>query len=453
MQARASHPSYLTYAAETPRVMPTWLQKEFPFWVAMALWCFLPSHFWNWWTFFGIPWKNIELTVPLLAVLYLPAVIVKPERGNGWHRHLVAWFLAVMVYAAVSLGWSGLSSRDASWMASTLVITGASALASYLIVAGHKASEVREFLWRLTLFIGMAGMVYSAESLFSLGFRSANAPSNGDFGIERVRGPLFEPSTGYFILLPALAFAVQQMFDRRVNRYLGLGVVFGLAVTILGLGSRAGILIIGAFIVLSMLMIRRNVKALIAILLLLVCGVGAWFLVFSHANASRLQAIDPKEGRIANHLTALRMFEERPIADSLLGTGYGAVWPWYVTEAVLGSDDIYTSGRYSKITEYGPVLYHPHSTILLLIVELGLAGMLMVAKLGAVLIKAVLASARSNRYIFFACGVAVATFSLFFDLFLFRRATRDTIWFVFLFGLLSLLYRRDESALSVERRC
>jgi len=268
--------------------------------------------------------------------------------------------------------------------------------------------------------------------------------------MERVRGPLFEPSTGYFVLLPALAFAAQEVLDRRIPRILGLVIVFSLAVTILGLGSRAGLLILGAFVLMSMLMMKRRANTLLLLVVLALCGTGAWMVVFSRATTTRLEGLNPNEGRLIMHQTGWTMIRERPVVENITGSGYGAWWPWYVTEADLGSADIYSSGRYTRVTPYGLLLYHPHSTVLMLVIELGLPGAFFVWKLGRVLAGAAFSCARENKYPVFASGIAVATLSLFFDLFLFRRPTRDTLWWVFLFGLLALVPRKDENARASE---
>src|ERR1035438_10570138 len=97
-------------------------------------------------------------------------------------------------------------------------------------------SQVREFLWRLAAALSAVSLLYTAQSLLGLGLRSAAAVTLNDFGMERVRGPLFESSTGYFLLIPALAFVLQETLARRIRLLYGVASVFALSLAILGLG-------------------------------------------------------------------------------------------------------------------------------------------------------------------------------------------------------------------------
>ena len=101
--------------------------------------------------------------------------------------------------------------------------------------------------------------------------------------------------------------------------------------------------------------------------------------------------------------------------------------------------DLYAAGKYIRDTSYGPLLYHPHSTYLMLCVELGFGGVLFCIALWSTLIRAVSRSATLRQDAPFASGVLVSGLSPFFDFFLFRRPTRDALWWAFLFGLLTLV--------------
>ena len=108
-----------------------------------------------------------------------------------------------------------------------------------------------------------------------------------------------------------------------------------------------------------------------------------------------------------------------------------------LTEAEGG--DLYLTGRYFRHTRFGILLYHPHSTVLALGVEMGLVGISFLVALAAAVLAALRRSLRSRADSIFALGVAVSTLSLGFDLFILRRPTRDAVWWVFLFGLLALI--------------
>ena len=128
---------------------------------------------------------------------------------------------------------------------------------------------------------------------------------------------------------------------------------------------------------------------------------------------------------------------DRSPAELLAGSGLGSWWPWYLTETEGG--DLYASGRYVRHTRYGILLYHPHSTILDLVVELGLPGLLFLLFLALALWTALRRAMRSGENKMLAAGIVVSLASIAFDLFLVRRPTRDGVWWLFVFGLLALV--------------
>jgi hypothetical protein len=419
-----------------------WLQKELPFWCALVIWAFFPTRLTPWWDVLGVPVRSTDLLVFPIAAFYLLA----PSHSTPvWRRvqcpgpRVLTCFLGVLSYGAFSMLWSGLGSSEAASMFYTLLSAGASGYLGYALVAGRPAAATRTFLWRLTVFVSVVALVYSVESLFSIGLRSPLAPSAHDFGIERVRGPLFEPSTGFFILLPALTYAVQETLARRVSRPLGWAAILSLTIAILGLGSRGGLVVAGSLLLLLALTSSRRNR--LAVVLLSACLVGAWHVVFSKATTKRLFDVDSMKDRWADHLTALDIVSDRSVVVNVFGSGYGSLWPWYVTESAVRGGDLYSMGTYIRYTSHGPLLYHPHSTYLMLCVELGLAGVLFCYVLWRALIRVLARSSRLKRDTIFASGVLVSCFSPFFDLFLVRRPTRDAVWWVFLFGLLALVQR------------
>jgi O-antigen ligase len=418
------------------QLMPTWLQ-EWPFWVALVIWSFFPTRMTAMWQVFGVPVRNVDLLVILLTCLYGMDFVTRPKTrtGNaGWHGGLPIALGFTLLYALLSLAWSNLKGEDAAKMAYPLVSTAASAYLGYMLIAKKSGAGLREFLWRLTIFMAVVGAVYSAESLFSLGLRSPLATFTGDFGIERVCGPLFEASTGYFILLPALSFALQETIDGRVPRFLGGAVTFTLLVTILGLGSRAGILVLLLFLAIFAFVHGRRLGNALLVAALATCLAGAWLVVFSQAKTTRLTKTDDE--RSYNWATSWEIAAGRSLVANLAGSGYGSWWPWYATEISLEGRDIYKARLNRRVTAYGILLYHAHSTVLALVIELGLVGFLFAVKLLGTLFRTVL---RSSHISCFAWGVAVSSISLLFDLFLFMRPTRDLVWWIYVFGLLRLM--------------
>src|ERR1017187_1329062 len=71
-------------------LLPTWLQ-EWPFWMALVIWSFLPSRMTGIWQVFGLPVRSRELLVILLVCLYGMGFVTRDRtraENAGWHRDL-----------------------------------------------------------------------------------------------------------------------------------------------------------------------------------------------------------------------------------------------------------------------------------------------------------------------------------------------------------------------------
>jgi hypothetical protein len=428
-------PAFAPAVERAQPLLPRWLREEWLFWLAFASWTVLPSTRTPIWTIGSIPVKSTDALLIPFCVLYLLPRLVAPcsKHRRGWHMGMPLALLAITAFGALSTAWSGSSAREAEAMRYTMAMTASSGLLAYCVITS--VSQVREFLWRLAAALSAVSLLYTAQSLLGLGLRSAAAVTLNDFGMERVRGPLFESSTGYFLLIPALAFVLQETLARRIRLLYGVASVFALSLAILGLGSRAGYALFGLFAFSGVWMVKGRQKMFAIAIIAVVAGLGA-ALIFSKANADRLQ-MQSRDGRTLMHETVASILSARTIPELLSGSGLGSLWPWYLTEAEGG--DLYTTGRFIRRTPHGILLYHPHSTVLLLGVELGLAGVLFLAVFGVTLVRALRRAFASGENVMFAWGLAVSFFSIEFDLFLVRRPTRDAVWWILLFGLLALL--------------
>jgi O-antigen ligase len=253
--------------------------------------------------------------------------------------------------------------------------------------------------------------------------------------MERVRGPLFESSTGYFLLIPTLAFALQETLMRRVRWLYGIACAFSLSVTLLGLGSRTGYALFGLFAISCIWMVKGRQRIFAIIILAAVASLGA-IVIFTKAKTDRLQ-VKTKDGRTMMHEAVVNILEERKAGELIAGSGLGSLWPWYLTEAEGG--DLYMTKRYIRHTPYGILLYHPHSTVLVLLVELGLVGLLFLIVFAAGLLRALKRAMVTGENAMLAWGLLISSISIEFDLFLVRKPTRDIIWWILAFGLFALL--------------
>jgi O-antigen ligase len=347
----------------------------------------------------------------------------------------------MLLYALGSTVESGMSVRDGKAMVYTLIVAASVFALSFLAIAKMPGDSIRKFLWRLTVFLAFTGLIYTMMSFTAFEMGDVGASANADleaqgFGIARVKGPLYIADNGHFALIPALAFAIQELISNPRQKLLKIAVLFTLMMTLLGLGSRAAILILFLFFLMLLLFLKNKKQAIAAIVLLVTIVSIAGWVVFSRADASRLQSIEDTS-RSETHATALQIVTNRDFELNIIGSGYGSYWPsWYLYDST--GDDLRDLGLfYTLVYPYGHVIYHPHSTFLIFFVELGLVGWLYFIYLWIVLIGLLVSNLRGTALPVFNCGMAASGLSMFFEFFIFKNYQVTVVWLLFFFGALS----------------
>lgn len=417
---------------------------ELPFWLILSYWSIFPDLKTPKLEILSVPINSKDLAIIIVAYIYifLPGTLNRSNPENidriwNWHCHLPILTAILLVYAAISLNGSSLDESNFNAMLFTLLLTASSFFLGYNLFAKMPVKHIRSFLWRLTVVLAALGLLYSAASFLSLGFGDVRESLNSqdqEFGMVRVAGPLFVAAKGFFILIPALAFAIQELIQSNEHRLLKFSIVFILTLTIIGLGSRAGLLILGAFFILIILFMKNKKQAAIAISLLTILTLVAVLLVFSRANPERLQSLEDL-ARQETYQTSFQIIANRNLELNLFGSGYGSYWPWYITDA-MGYYKLAGEGFY--LSTFGYLLYHPHSTFLLLIVELGIFGLFYFIYLWNIILQLIIQNLMNPAFSIFACGVFSSGLSMFFDFFIFKDAPTNVLWWTFLFGLLAL---------------
>lgn len=405
---------------------------EAPFWIVLLACALIPGSLAPWIEWNDLPLRTVELAIVAIAALYF--VIGLPRRlgvtrWDAWKP--LAPFLAAACYAALTLARSDLDEANTAAMGATLVFGLAAALLAASLVDSLPSAAIEAFLWRLTVFLAVVSVFYTAESILSLGLRSeANRAPLSDFGIDRVRGPLYGSATGYVGLLPALGFAVERSLARRSVTARLASLAFLLA--IFGMGSRAGVILAGVYLLTLFATRQRLSRKMAMVFAVSTLGAIAAAAIFSRANTERLRSLSDS-GRELTHRMAANYFEENSVAGLAAGSGYGGIWPWYLRDARQGT--LVAAGHNMAWTPYGPSLYHSHSTALTMALELGLVGTAafgwQFASIGGI----VLRSRRSARWVALSGAVAVASLGFFFDLFLFKNTTVSLIWWIYLAAL------------------
>jgi O-antigen ligase len=413
-----------------------------PFWFSIAFLSLYPSAQTPTLQFGLIPIYSKDLIIITLSCFYLLPIIRQNSVGSyfnkSWSNSLPVITTAILGYAAISVTWSGMGFLDMITMLYTLVITFFTFHLSYNLIAKMPVGSLRPFLWQLTVFIALISLLYSAQSFFSLDLRSTSSLPNDDFGIDRVRGPLFGASTGYFLLIPALAFSIQEIANNTRKVSFKWIVMLILGITILSLGSRGGVVITLIFIISLIFFLQDRKQRLFAYLIGAIMMLAITFTIVGvAANTSRFTSTE-NDGRSETYSTSFEIVKNRSIFDNFLGSGYGSYWHWYMTD--IEGELLYGSVS----TKYGTMLPQPHSTFLLLLVEIGLPGLLYFFKLNHILLNMISKNNRNTSDTIFFCGVATSGLSLFFDFFIFKNWTVTMIWLIYFFGALALIVQPEK---------
>ncbi len=420
------------------RVRSQTLLSAAPFLLWFVVSAFLPDTLVPKPVFFGVPMRASDLMVPFAGLVsfagWFLAGQVSPRRSH-WHRGLPLWFTLIVGYAAISTAWAGLDQYNSRAMLYSLLLAATAFLLPFSVIASLSPELVRSVTRWVALGLAVVGLVYCAVSFFGLSVRSELGHFyTGGFGLERVKGPMFESSTGHIILLPAAAFLLQDWFDRPRHALTNAIGLVALSITLIGLGSRFALIVVGLFLVLITVTSRGARSFLLTGVALAGLAVSAG-VVFHYATGERLQSFsDPQ--RSETYETSLRAVQEREVALNISGSGYGSVWPWYMREWEMG--ERISRGDMLVATDYGRMLYQPHSVLLLLGVELGMVGLLFFLMLWVTLGRMVLRAVIGRQNAFAAIGVACAALGMFADLILFKGPRVSALWWFFFLSALAM---------------
>jgi len=419
--------------APSSRLPSSWiLLWELPFWFIFIFGSLVPATMIPKDEWFGIPMKVSDAITLVSAAFYgtagLIRFVLKP--GISGAATIVMATLAMFGYGSLRLIGGPLEAEDLLAMGFALMLAASAPIQAAGILSMYSPVETKGFINRLVVFVALVSLVYTAESVFGLGLRSeASINLNSDFGIQRVRGPLYGSSTGYLLLLPALGWAIGSFFDENRKKSYAVLTTTILFSAYLGLGSRAALILLVVFMISNLIMLRRSKRSEATGFVLAGFCVCMGFLIYAQADTQRLTQFEDTHRRLT-HETAANILVTEPVAASLLGQGYGAIWPWYRrdtlrTESIAHGDNIIATG-------FGASLYHSHSTLLELVIEFGLIG---VCWLLFILIRTArlpLTKQASTSWRVFALAVLVSFCSFGFDLFIFKEVRVNSVWWIFL---------------------
>lgn len=337
--------------------------------------------------------------------------------------------LLLLAYGFIRLVTGPLESEDQLGMAFSLLLTLAAPMQAAGLLSFYDREQVQSFLNRLVLFLAMICLIYTAESVLGLGLRSEAGNSiNSDFGMQRVRGPLFGSSTGYMLILPAFGWTLHTILQNRLPRSFAVATAFCLLAAYLGLGSRAGLILFGLFLAGLIVILRQLKKSGVTVLLTAVLSIGSAVLVYSRADTQRFSSFEDTHRRLT-YQTAWNIIASEGPGSLLAGQGYGSIWSWYRRD-ILNTSRI-ALGDNLVMTGYGNSLYHAHSTLLVLVIEFGLAGIVWLAFTVRHFARMPLIRGATAGWRVFTFALLVSLLSYGFDLFLFKEVRVNAVWWLF----------------------
>ncbi len=410
---------------------------ELPFWLSIFYGSLVPATLVVRREWFGVPMRYSDLFTLLSACYYGFAFVIQilMHKRIATPRLPLVATLSLLGFGGITLLAGPLESEDKLAMGFTLLLAGSGPLQAAGLLSIYSREETRDLLNRLVLFLAGLCLLYTAESIFNIGLRSEEGRSLGsDFGIQRVRGPLFGPSTGYLLLLPAIGWSLRAFFDKSGKKFSALLITSSLLAALLGLGSRAALILLGCYILALALMMKQLKKKILTAALLAILSVGAGFVIYGQADTQRLQSFEDNH-RKTTHETAWNIVSTEGPISFLTGRGYGSVWSWYRRDALRG--DWIAVGDNTILTGYGVSLYHCHSTLLEVLVEFGLPGVVWLGGLLWAILQLPMKSVDTS-WRAFTWALAISMISFGFDLFLFKEVRVNCVWWLFAFAAFSL---------------
>jgi O-antigen ligase len=382
---------------------------------------------------FGVPVLLHEGFIAATAAFVIIAAMFHRWRGAADARAVYWTYLLLFSYAALSMTWSSVASPDTEAMAWTLIMAASALCVAYAIVS-HQRDGPDALLARVTGLLGVIAAIYAAQSFFDLGLRSgSNGEADPVFGIDRVRGPLFGAAIGGTILIPALSYAVQDILlgkHRKRNAFAAIA----LLIAALGTGSRATLLGLVVFVSVAGFGVRSLRQRLALLVVVLAIGGAGVGFVFSRASSERLTSLED-DTRAMTWASGIGGLARAGTLKKVLGLGYGSYWPWYLVD-VRGEGN----AQFADFIQHRPAgetLYHPHSTPLLLVVELGVPGLVAGVVLIAYLVRKRRALLRERRHVLLFAGLAGSAVTFATDLLVFKTPYVNLIWWTYVFGALS----------------
>lgn len=318
-------------------------------------------------------------------------------------------FALVLGWGAVTLLWSSAPSRIIALV--TLALSALALAAPALAVGLVDDNRLDALLWRVCAAAVLGSMINGLVYTLRPG--------------HRLTVPLGSASALHLPLTLCLAVLIGAALVTKGPWRVAWGVLAGLAgLLTLAADSRAGTLALVVLIWLAVVRhARRGAQAVVVGMGTAVLGT---LVLIGYLRWERPDAGLGDQSRWTNHVHGLRAWADGGWGI-LPGRGSGSVWPWMSVELGQVASQ---PGGFTIGSPWGPLLWHPHSTLLGVLVELGPVALLGVLVTLGVVIGASLVVLRDpspTRWLPAAALIATAP-GMLLETYLFRGFPAALVW-------------------------
>lgn len=353
----------------------------------------------------------------LLALVCLPWSVAAWRRMSREVRWMALGFLALMAYAMCTASTMTPPIIQRTRMTrGVLVVPVVTAVVTMLAAFGMAAVVRRIQLW-VTCWVVLVASVATWPRAVRVHESVRISTGMGGAAVYHV------------VLLTCLAFFLGCALQgwRRIPSVVG---AVASAALVVAVGSRAGFMCMMAFGCLAAAWgLQQGFGRWVGRLTVVSVGVLAVLIATVPSLQRLLLFSEPR--RQANLVVALRVWRES-LRSVVLGVGSGHLWPWYSLDIKM----IPAPGSMMVVTAYGKTLNSPHSTLLAVLVELGLVGFVVLLAVLGLLVWRMLRLWTGKDRIGHAVSMALVAslLAFFFDTYLLKNFGVSFWWWLMLFA-------------------
>ncbi len=417
---------------------------EIPFWLYFAFRIHMYPGRKPYFSFKSIMIDSNDVALIITALIYLIFTFFSrfsftaKFKFQDWAKKLPLFFLILCLYAATSVNWANLDNHHYTGILFSVLPILASFFLAYFFISSLSKQEIMNFMNRFLFVFSVYCLLFTILAVFGLRHHLFRHVKFYNPVSERVSAPFLFSVTAAYVVVPLIAFALQQLFTGRMNKFIYLFCFASLTLTLFGVLSRGAVIVIILFIMLLFFWKKSIDKKLIPyLIIILVVSFSVATIVINFPFSQRLAGYETP-ARDQLYQRSLEIVDESSLIENIRGQGYGGVWPWY-NYYRTGGDNIRP-----KPGELRTIMCSSHSDLLIMVVELGLLGLIFYLWLYFVIFKTLFLNRKNNHFYIFNCAIAASLLTGIYSnpTFVFYSAA-GVMWWIFLLALLKLTYSEN----------